>query len=114
MNAPIVLTVVLSVVVGGLVALVVAILIGRAFNRRASQIPSIDGKLERARHPCYRCGEVEGNEEYMGLHYCFMCRMVIVQTIGAVRHDPPFGFPGSPGYTEFPAKGPPAEEKKEA
>lgn len=114
MNTPIVLAVVVSVVGGSLAALVVAFLVGKAFQRRASQIPSVlDSGVEQVHYPCYRCS-VEATDEYMGLHYCFMCRMVIVQTIGAVRHDPPFGFPGSPGYTEFPMKGPPIEEKKEA
>ena len=103
MNTPIVLAVVVSVVASGLVALVVALLIGRAFRRGLAPV----------HYPCYRCGEVEGDAEYMGLHYCQMCRIVISSTYAGVRHDPPFGFPGSPGYLDFPQKGPPLEEVEE-
>lgn len=53
--------------------------------------------------PCYRCGG-PATVEYMGLHYCGMCRQVIVAMIGTVGHDPPYGFPGAKGYLEFPKK----------
>jgi len=53
--------------------------------------------------PCYRCGGV-AEVEYMGLHYCEMCRLVIVAMISTVQHDPPYGFPGARGYLEFPEK----------
>lgn len=52
-------------------------------------------------HPCYRCGGL-ASVEYMGLHYCEMCRNVIVAMIAAVQHDPPYGFPGAKGYLDFP------------
>jgi hypothetical protein len=55
--------------------------------------------------PCYRCGG-PATVEYMGLHYCGMCRQVIVAMIGTVGHDPPYGFPGAKGYLEFPGKEP--------
>lgn len=51
--------------------------------------------------PCYRCG-VLATTDYMGLHYCLMCRVMVVQMLQAVRHDPPFGFPGGPGYLDWP------------
>lgn len=57
--------------------------------------------------PCYRCGG-EAQVDYMGLHYCEMCRNVIVRMIATVQHDPPYGFPGAQGYLEFPS-----EEKKQ-
>lgn len=60
-------------------------------------------RKREARHPCYRCGG-EAEVEYMGLHYCEMCRNVIVAIIGTVQHDPPYGFPGAKGYLEFPKK----------
>lgn len=50
---------------------------------------------------CYRCGVVLAKSfPYMGLDYCRMCREVIVIMMPAVRHDPPFGFPGQTGYLE--------------
>lgn len=57
-------------------------------------------------HPCYRCRAV-ATHEFMGVHYCIMCVTVVSRMMAAVRHDPPFGFPGSNGYLNFP------EEKKE-
>ena len=95
------------IVVSIAVSIIAVVVIGKALLQRI-QVPTL---LEGADVPCYRCG-VEASTEYMGLHYCMMCRIVVVQTIGAVRHDPPFGFPGSPGYLEFPKIGP-IEEKKE-
>lgn len=62
-----------------------------------------------APRPCYRCA-VPTTIEYMGLPYCMMCRYVVIQMLPAVRHDPPFGFPGSPGHVEFPDN---HQEKKE-
>lgn len=50
--------------------------------------------------PCYRCG-IEATTEYMSTAYCIMCRMVVIRMLPAVRHDPPYGFPGSPGYSDF-------------
>jgi hypothetical protein len=67
---------------------IVAIVVGRFM--RVSQV-----------HPCYRCG-ILATEEYMGLHYCVICQLVVVRMIGAVRQDPPFGFPGASGYLQFP------------
>lgn len=55
--------------------------------------------------PCYRCGGL-ASAEYMGLHYCGMCRQVVMAMISAVQHDPPYGFPGAQGYLEFPGKEP--------
>ena len=69
--------------------------------------------------PCYRCAR-PSVVEYMALRYCFMCREVIVAMIAAVRHDPPYGFPGAPGYLDYPDEVRPmieestdAEKKKE-
>jgi hypothetical protein len=101
---PIVPTIVAIIVTSGLVALVTAFLIGRTYHRRASQVAR-HGNLAKTHHPCYRCGEVEGDAEYMGLHYCKMCRMVVSTVYACVRHDPPFGFPGAAGYLDFPEKG---------
>lgn len=53
--------------------------------------------------PCYRCAAV-ARTEFMGLHYCLMCREMVSRVYPAALHDPPFGFPGSRGYLEFPAK----------
>lgn len=61
--------------------------------------------------PCYRCGIV-ATTDYMGLHYCQICRVAIVQMLPAVRHDPPYGFPGASGYLEFPEQELGKEEKK--
>ena len=60
--------------------------------------------------PCYRCAR-KATVEYMGLHYCYMCRHVVMMVSASVRHDPPYGFPGSPGYLDFPAEL--VENKKE-
>lgn len=60
----------------------------------------------RRQRPCFRCALV-AQAEFMGLHYCLMCRMVVAQMLPVVRHDPPYGFPGASGYLEFP------EEQKE-
>ncbi len=51
--------------------------------------------------PCYRCAR-GATVQFMGLDYCFMCRHVVMMVSASVRHDPPYGFPGSPGYLEFP------------
>ena len=53
--------------------------------------------------PCYRCGGV-AEAEFMGLHYCNMCRVVVTSMLSTVQHDPPYGFPGAKGYLEFPEK----------
>ena len=60
--------------------------------------------------PCYRCAR-PATVDYMGLHYCYMCRHVVMMVSASVRHDPPYGFPGSPGYLDFPAEL--VENKKE-
>ena len=51
--------------------------------------------------PCYRCGDI-ATGEYMGLRYCIVCRIVIINVFPTVRHDPPFGFPGAAGYLDWP------------
>jgi hypothetical protein len=57
--------------------------------------------------PCYRCATV-ATHEFMGLYYCRMCCMIVVKMLPVVRHDPPYGFPGSSGHLMFPE-----EAKKE-
>lgn len=57
--------------------------------------------------PCYRCAAI-ATHEFMGLYYCRMCCMIVVRMLPTVRHDPPYGFPGSSGHLTFPA-----EAKKE-
>jgi len=60
---------------------------------------------KRDRRPCYRCGAISDPDcDYMGLHYCHVCRDVVVAMINVVQHDPPYGFPGNKGYLEFPEK----------
>lgn len=76
-------------------------MLGRIFN------------LFRKRHPCYRCGG-DATVEYMALHYCWMCREVIVRMLPIVGLGEMPGFPGSSGYLEFPEKGPAVDKKKEA
>jgi len=53
--------------------------------------------------PCYRCAAV-AKASYAGYDYCRICRDVVLTMQSAVHHDPPFGFPGSKGYVEFPKK----------
>jgi len=84
-----------------------ALMVGRALDRLRQEKAAAD--LPQGPYPCYRCGH-PAVTEYMGLHYCLICRDVVVALIGAVQHDPPFGFPGSPGYLK-PVPG--LEEKKE-
>lgn len=79
---------------------------------RASRLPSVLGGLEGNPRPCYRCGEAEAMVDYMGLHYCLMCQVMVARMNSAVRQDPPFGFPGASGYLEFPAGGPSGEKKE--
>lgn len=55
----------------------------------------------RKKKPCYRCGG-DATVEYMSLHYCAICRLVIVRMIPVVGLGGMFGFPGSTGYLEFP------------
>jgi hypothetical protein len=85
---------VIGLAVGLLVVLSIAV--GRFLRLAAPPEP----------RPCYRCADL-ATTEYMSLPYCMMCRVVIVQVLPMVRHDPPYGFPGSTGYLEFPV------EKKE-
>ena len=101
-------TVLAIVAVSAVLTFFAAVLVGRYLARNAGHCPTV---LESPRHPCYRCGEVLGETEYMGLHYCLMCRIVIVQTYQAVQHDPPYGFPGAPGYLDWPERL--REKKKE-
>lgn len=65
----------------------------------------------RRARPCFRCG-VLATDEYMGFHYCRMCSIVVARMFPAVRHDPPYGFPGGPGYLEFPEATSSIEGKK--
>jgi hypothetical protein len=76
-------------VLGFFFLLVVAIWVGKNFQRITSP------------NPCYRCADV-ATTDFGGYHYCLMCRIVIIQALPAVRHDPPFGFPGAPGYLDWP------------
>ena len=99
--------VVLTIGISLVVALTAATLTARHFARSASQYPTI---LESPRYPCYRCGEIPGEMEFMGLHYCMMCRLVVVQVYPMVKGDAPFGFPGAPGYLDWPERL--VEEKK--
>jgi hypothetical protein len=69
-------------------------------------IPITAGIILRRRsivRPCYRCRDV-ATTDYMGIHYCILCVLIVQQMMPAVRHDPPFGFPGSNGYLDFPEK----------
>ncbi|MGI0150054.1 MAG: hypothetical protein ACREDF_11065, partial [Thermoplasmata archaeon] len=59
------------------ISVVSGILIGRCV--RSMQVPSV---LEGSPRCCYRCGEVKGDAEYMGLHYCQMCRIVVSSVYG--------------------------------
>lgn len=58
-------------------------------------------KFLRKKKPCYRCG---GNAtvQYMGLDYCVICREVVMRMLSIVGMGGMFGFPGAPGYLEFP------------
>lgn len=85
-----------------LVAILIPVLVGKWFFwmhlRQAAKI----------HRPCFRCA-APATTDYMGLHYCRICRDVVNAMSAAVRHDPPFGFPGAEGYLEFPEP----EHKKE-
>jgi hypothetical protein len=59
------------------------------------------GKWVSPEKPCYRCGVI-ATKEFAGYHYCGICRDAVAAMISVVRHDPPYGFPGAQGYTEFP------------
>ncbi len=78
--------------------------------RQTAAIPSFPGTIKIPK-PCYRC-RGDAITTYMGLDYCFMCREVVVMMSSAVGNDPPYGFPGSPGYLEVPKEI--VEEEKEA
>ncbi len=67
-----------------------AFLVARHLVNRSAALP----------RPCYRCGII-ADRSYMGLDYCTMCCVVVVQMLPAVRHDPPYGFPGASGCMEF-------------
>lgn len=62
---------------------------------------SLMEKAAQPARPCYRCAAV-ATKDFMGLHYCIMCREMVSRIYPAALHDPPFGFPGSRGYLEFP------------
>ncbi len=96
------------IVVPILVSIVVGVAVGRALSIH-SRIPTV---LEGSPRVCYRCGG-EADVEYMALHYCWMCREVIVRMLPIVGLGGMPGFPGASGYLEFPKLGP-IEEKKEA
>lgn len=53
------------------------------------------------RNPCYRCGGL-ARCEYMALHYCWICRDIVMRMMPMVGMGGMFGFPGAPGYLEFP------------
>jgi len=46
---------------------------------------------------CYRCAR-PAKRAFMALDYCLLCSQVVPMMYPAVRHDPPFGFPGAKGY----------------
>jgi hypothetical protein len=64
--------------------------------------------FRKPRKPCYRCGGL-AQAEYMALHYCVICREVVVRMMPIVGMGGMFGFPGATGYLEFPV----LEKKKE-
>lgn len=65
------------------------------------RLRKVERRMVSKENPCYRCRTL-ATEEFRGLHYCRICRDVVMATSGVVAHDPPFGYPGSPGYVEFP------------
>ena len=75
----------------------------RMVERKISTIATSLMESAKEVSPCYRCAAV-ATKEFMGLHYCFMCREMVSRVYPAAVHDPPFGFPGSRGYLEFPAE----------
>lgn len=81
---------------------VVALFLG-AVGMLYWRLRKIEQQVVVREHPCYRCRDL-ATEEFRGLHYCRICRDVVMMTSGVVAHDPPFGYPGSPGYLEFPRK----------
>ena len=50
--------------------------------------------------PCYRCGG-KATTEYMAIHYCSICRLVVIRMLPIVGLGGMPGFPGASGYTEF-------------
>ena len=93
---------IISIILGLLILASVGILLLARAARSTRPLPK----------PCYRCAEI-AVVEYMGLHYCIMCRTAVVSAYPMVRHDPPYGFPGAPGYLEFPDHEFGYEKKKE-
>lgn len=75
-----------------------ACLLLKRANDRVSAIASLDSAGPTV---CYRCA-APAVCRHMGIDYCFMCREVVVTMMSAVSFDPPFGFPGAPGYLEAP------------
>lgn len=66
----------------------------------------------KAVKPCYRCAII-ATDQFMGVDYCVLCKIVVARMLPVVRHDPPYGFPGAPGYLEFPEEMLKVEGKKE-
>lgn len=91
------MSIILTIAITLVVVMLLAICFGRFLFRPSGPFP------------CYRCA-VEATTEYMGLHYCMMCRAVVIQMLPGVRHDPPYGFPGASGYLDFLVE----EKKKES
>lgn len=92
----------------GFVGFAVWVVRSGAFARAAARAA---GVVPFRAYPCYRCA-TPAEVDYMGLKYCLMCRIMVVQMLPAVRHDPPYGFPGATGYVEFPAPAEVAESQK--
>ena len=46
---------------------------------------------------CYRCA-LPAIDQFMNLDYCTICREVVKVMYPKVSQDPPYGFPGAPGY----------------
>ena len=105
MTASAVVWVIVAAAVFALAGTVAAWLgIRASFERRVRSIAgSILEAATKPARPCYRCAAV-ATKEFMGLHYCLMCREMVSRVYPAAVHDPPFGFPGSRGYLEFPAE----------
>lgn len=51
--------------------------------------------------PCFRCGGT-AQAQYMAIDYCVICREVVMRMMPIVGMGGMFGFPGAPGYLEFP------------
>lgn len=87
------------VIVGVLAYFGLAVLVAKIMRGRISSIPT----LHKTPRPCFRCGVV-ATDEYLSIPYCMICKEVVAMTLPGVRSDPPYGFPGSPGYFDWPEK----------